>query len=85
MIKLTRLDGSQMYVNEDLIEVIEETPDTHITLSNGNRYVFQESAAVVIERIISFKSRIGARSSRIPGKKYLRKRWLDFYRPFCKL
>ena len=33
MIKLTRLDGSQIFVNDDLIEVVEETPDTHITLS----------------------------------------------------
>ncbi|MRR53118.1 MAG: flagellar protein FlbD [Deltaproteobacteria bacterium] len=87
MIKLTRLDGSQIFVNEDLIEVVEETPDTHITLSNGNRYVVLESTAVLIERIISFKARIFARSGRNPatGKKYLRRRWEDSFQPFSKL
>jgi flagellar protein FlbD len=85
MIKLTRLDGSQIFVNEDLIEVVEETPDTHIILSNGNRYVVLESAAVLIERIVSFKSKIIARSHQIPRKKYFRKRWVDSYHPFCKL
>ncbi|MGA7827162.1 MAG: flagellar FlbD family protein [Geobacteraceae bacterium] len=85
MIKLTRLDGSEMFVNDDLIEVIEETPDTHITLSNGNRYVVLESAAVLMERIVSFKAKIIIRSSQIPGKKYFRKRREGLYHPFCKL
>ena len=85
MIKVTRLDGSQMYVNEDLIEVVEETPDTHITLSNGNRYVILEDAAVLIERIVSFKAKIFARSVRSPGKKYFRKRGEDSFHPFPKL
>lgn len=85
MIKLTRLDGSEMFLNEDLIEVIEETPDTHITLKNGNRYVVLENAAILIERIVAFKSRIIVRSRHYPGKKYLRKRWLENSNPFCKL
>lgn len=85
MIKLTRLDGSQIFVNEDLIEVVEETPDTHITLSNGNRYVVLENTAVLIERIISFKAKIFARSNRNTGKKYLRRRWEDSFQPFSKL
>jgi len=85
MIKLTRLDGSQIFINEDLIEVLEETPDTHITLSNGNRYIVLENAAVLIERIVCFKAKIVARSQRNPGKKYFRKRWNDSYNPFCKL
>ncbi|HOP40597.1 MAG TPA: flagellar FlbD family protein [Geobacteraceae bacterium] len=77
MIKLTRLDGSVMFVNEDLIEIIEETPDTHITLKNGNRYVVLENAAVLIERIIIFKSRIMVRSRNYSGKRYFRRRWMD--------
>ncbi|MHC1698310.1 MAG: flagellar FlbD family protein [Geobacteraceae bacterium] len=84
MIKLTRLDGSQIFVNEDQIEVVEETPDTHITLSNGNRYVVLESAAVLIERIVSFKVKIILRSSRNPGRKYFRKSREVLYQPFCK-
>jgi flagellar protein FlbD len=85
MIKLTRLDGSEILLNEDLIEMIEETPDTHVTLSNGNRYVVLEDASVLIERIVSFKSRIIIRSRQNPGKKYFRKRWEDSFHPFCRL
>ena len=39
MIKLTRLHNSEFYLNPHLIERIEETPDTIITLVNDNHYV----------------------------------------------
>ena len=85
MIKLTRMDGSEVYLNPDLIEFLEETPDTHITLSNGNNYIFLEPASVVIERIIGYRARILQRTSAVQGKKYLRKCQAEKYRPFCKL
>ncbi len=58
MIKLTKLDGSKIHLNPDLIEVIEETPDTHITLMNGNRYLVLEKSLAIVEKIIVFKARI---------------------------
>lgn len=58
MIKLTRMDGSEVYVNCDLIAFVEEVPDTCITLTNGNIYIFRESAKVVVGRLVSFKARI---------------------------
>ncbi len=73
MIKVTRLDGSEMYLNADLIELMEETPDTHITLTNGDRYVIREKTSVLLERIIAFRARIIARAYYRPGKKYLRR------------
>jgi len=85
MIKLTRLDGSVLFVNDDQIEVVEETPDTHITLVNGNRYLVQESAAELIERIVSFKAKIIVRAGRNAGKKYFRKRRQDSFKPFGNL
>jgi len=81
MIKVTRLDGSEMYLNEDLIELIEETPDTHITLTNGDRYVIREKASVLLERIIAFRARILARAFYRPGKKYLRRQDCGSIRP----
>jgi len=84
MIKLTALDGSQMFLNPDLIEMIQETPDTHITLSNGNRYLVLEPARVVIGRIVSFKARLLRRAQ--PGaKRYLRRNDADRYHPQCTL
>lgn len=62
MIKLTKLDGSEMYLNPDQIEIIEETPDTHITLLNGNRYLVREKIRVIVDRIVVFKARIVRRA-----------------------
>ena len=85
MIKLTRLDGSEVYVNPDLIESIEETPDTHITLANGNSHLYMEPAKVIVERIVAYKARIQRRCLPDTPKKYLRRSREDNYRPFCRL
>jgi flagellar protein FlbD len=58
MIKVTCRDGSQMYLNCDLIESISEAPDTHILLSNGNRYIVMESAPTLVQRIRRYKASI---------------------------
>lgn len=55
MIKVTRLNNKEYYINFDLIETIEETPDTVITLRDGKKYVVSETPEEIIERIIDFK------------------------------
>lgn len=57
MINVTRLNGKSFILNSDLIETLEETPDTVITLTGGNKYVVSEPAAVLIERIAEFRKR----------------------------
>jgi flagellar protein FlbD len=84
MIKVTALDGSEMYLNPDLIEIISETPDTHITLSNGNRYLVLEPARVVIGRIVAFKARL-LRHAPAGSKRYLRRNDAERYHPLCTL
>jgi flagellar protein FlbD len=84
MIKVTTLDGSEMYLNPDLIEIISETPDTHITLSNGNRYLVLEPARVVIGRIVSFKARL-LRHAQPGNRRYLRRSDAERYHPLCTL
>ena len=81
MIKLTKLDGSEMYINPDLIETIEETPDTHITLMNGNRYLVRDSARRVVDRIVVFKARIIHRAETCQRQKYLKKQRRESYLP----
>ncbi|WP_243370228.1 flagellar FlbD family protein [Geotalea sp. SG265] len=85
MIRLTRMDGSELYLNPDLIETIEETPDTHIALLNGNRYLVLEPAAVIVGRIITFKAGIQRRSFTDVKRKYLLRQRKDNYRPVCPL
>ncbi len=85
MIKLTRLNGSELYLNTDLIETIEATPDTHLTLANGQHYVVLEEIRVIVERIVAYKARIARRSNSNPTQKYLRRRQLESYLPQCRL
>jgi flagellar protein FlbD len=85
MIKLTRLDGSEMYVNEDLIELIEETPDTHLTLNNGNRYLVLEKASIILEKIILFKARIQISARRNLQRKSRHAAQVDDFHPFSRL
>ena len=52
MIAVTRLDKHLMHLNPDHIIFIEETPDTVITLFNGNRYIVIDRASAIISRIV---------------------------------
>ena len=58
MIKLTRLDGREFFLNCDLIEFFEATPDTIITLRTEKKIVVKEQAQEVLNRIISYKQSI---------------------------
>ena len=55
MIALTRLNHTPLVINPDLIVSMEETPDTIITLSNGEKIAVQEKVKEVIRRVISFR------------------------------
>ena len=56
MIKLTRLNHSPVVLNSDLIEHIDETPDTVITLTSGQKLRVLESAQEIVEKVIEFRS-----------------------------
>lgn len=58
MVHLTRLNQTPLFLNSDLIENIQATPDTLITLTNGNHLIVRESPEEVISRIVSFRRRI---------------------------
>jgi len=58
MIYVTRLDGSQLVVNADLIEMVEHTADTVITLSDGKKLVVATPVSEVIDRVVAFRQAI---------------------------
>jgi flagellar protein FlbD len=60
VIALTRLNGHPVMVNSDLIEQLEETPDTVVTLTSGNRLVVRDKMTEIQQKIIDFKRRIYA-------------------------
>lgn len=51
MVILTKLDGKTFMLNEDLIETVNETPDTVIVLENGHSYIVRESISELQEKI----------------------------------
>ncbi len=55
MIFVTRLNRTEFVINADLIENVEATPDTVITLTTGKKLVVTESPQVIIERVVAFK------------------------------
>ncbi|HLK59816.1 MAG TPA: flagellar FlbD family protein [Chthonomonadaceae bacterium] len=59
MIKVTRFNQSELLVNSDLIEFIETTPDTVITLITGRKVLVRETAEEVRQRILAYRREAG--------------------------
>jgi len=59
VIDVTRLGGGALMVNVDLILSIEQTPDTMIAFTNGEKMLVRETPAVLIERLVAFRRRLG--------------------------
>jgi flagellar protein FlbD len=58
MIELTRLNGIPMVVNSDLIKTAEASPDTMLTLINGEKLIVRESCSEVVERVLAYRARL---------------------------
>ncbi len=58
MIMVTRLNGQEFVLNADLIKLIEQRPDTIITLINGDHFVVREASREIIERVIEYGRRL---------------------------
>ncbi|MDX2013839.1 MAG: flagellar FlbD family protein [Myxococcaceae bacterium] len=55
VIILTRLDGQRVAVNEDLLVFAEQTPDTVLTMTSGQRLMVKEGLPDIVDRIASFR------------------------------
>jgi len=55
MIAVTRIDGSPILLNEDLIESIEQTPDTVLSLVNGHKLMVRDDPAELVQRVVEFR------------------------------
>ena len=63
MIPLTRISGSQFVLNCDLIERVDATPDTVVSLVDGKKYVVLESPAEVTDLVRTYRSEVIALGS----------------------
>jgi flagellar protein FlbD len=55
MIVLTKLNNALIAVNSDLIQYVEETPDTVITMTNNDKVVVRESMKEIIHKVVHFR------------------------------
>ena len=55
MVEVTRLNDTKLLVNAELIELVEETPDTVLTLTTGRKLVVKESRQEVLDLVKSYK------------------------------
>lgn len=55
MIALKRLNGQEFVLNADLIETLEKTPDTVITLTNGKKIIVSNSLEEIVRKTIKYK------------------------------
>ncbi|MBP7461650.1 MAG: flagellar FlbD family protein [Candidatus Delongbacteria bacterium] len=58
MILLKKINGQEIVLNAELIEMIEETPDTIISLVNGKKIVVIDSKEVIIQKVMAYKQTI---------------------------
>ena len=66
MIKVTRLNHTPLILNSDLIEHIEGTPDTVITLTSGQKFMVLESTEEIVERVITFRKSLFSNELHFP-------------------
>jgi flagellar protein FlbD len=65
MIAVTRLHGASITLNCDLIERVESTPDTVLTLVDGSRYVVRESVGEIVEKVRTFRASVVLLAARL--------------------
>lgn len=64
MIELTRLNGNPMLLNSDLIKTAEASPDTMLTLINGEKLIVREQLSQVLERVVVYRAELLATIAR---------------------
>ena len=58
MISVTRFNDSTLIINADLIQTVEETPDTVITLTTGTKFIVKEKSKESVDKVVEYKRRI---------------------------
>ena len=70
MITITKLNGQKLTVNCELIETVETTPDTTITMTTGNKYIAVESIDEIIQKAVAYKQKLNFFNNCAPAGKH---------------
>lgn len=55
MIFITRTNGLKIYINPELIQTVEATPDTVVTLTNNKKLIIKDTPQEIAERFIEYR------------------------------
>ena len=69
MILVTRLRGKSYVINSDLIEFVESTPDTVITLITGKKIIVTESIDEIVDKIVEYRQKVNT----LPNLEFLKR------------
>ena len=58
MISVTRINGEELVINAELIELVESTPDTLITLTTGRKLIVRDAEDEIVSKVIDYRRRI---------------------------
>ncbi|WP_024286288.1 flagellar FlbD family protein [Cellulomonas sp. KRMCY2] len=70
MIVVSRLNGPKFAVNPDLLQRIESTPDTILSLIDGTKYIVAESMDEVTALVVEYRARVVAATIALTGEGY---------------
>ncbi|MPN44769.1 hypothetical protein SDC9_192334 [bioreactor metagenome] len=68
MIELTKMNDEKFFINPNLIEIIENTPDTLITTMSGKKYYVLESVQEVSVKVMEYYQKINMRKAKTKTK-----------------
>jgi flagellar protein FlbD len=70
MIRVSKLNKEEFYINPSLIETIEKTPDTVISLINGKKFVVADKIPDILQTIEEYYKIVGLTSPQITFNSY---------------
>jgi flagellar protein FlbD len=68
MIAVTDLHGHRLYINAELIEQIEENPETQLVMTTGKRIYVKENADTLAEKVIAYRQRCAGGPRRVENR-----------------
>jgi flagellar protein FlbD len=69
MIRLTKINGTAIVVNAELLEMVESTPDTIVSLSTGKKILVKDTIDEVIQKVVAYKKEVSGRITVVPQEK----------------
>ncbi|MDT8287120.1 MAG: flagellar FlbD family protein [Elusimicrobiales bacterium] len=74
MIRLQKLNGTEVVVNAELIESLEAAPDTVINLATGNRFLVKDSVDEVVAKVLEYRKKVYSEKRAVNPMEYFEKK-----------